>query len=284
MADIVVIKLGGSLLTNKAIPKEIREDVLHSCVEEIRTLRDQNTLQNICIIHGVGSYGHPPVVRHKLHHGLIHEDQLLALSKTQSEVQEFRSRLVHEFQMAGLPVILLQASSSMVCDGMKEKTYFCDPLKRFMKVGMIPVMGGDMVVDEKMGFCVCSGDLLAVAIARELGATKLVFACDVEGVYDDDPTKHADAKLIQEYTIGSKALGGEGEEKEDIAPGGEGKSIDASGLMAGKLKWISSPECVRLIEQGMDVHLISMSHSGNLSALLHGESVGTHFVLPHSTN
>jgi len=52
--DIILLKLGGSLLTDKNKPFSIREDVVKSAVRQVIEAN-----KKIILIHGGGSFGHP---------------------------------------------------------------------------------------------------------------------------------------------------------------------------------------------------------------------------------
>jgi isopentenyl phosphate kinase len=256
--DLTILKLGGSLLTDKEKPYTLRENILNNVTKEIKSCLDGGLIGHIIILHGVGSFGHPPVLENKLHYGFRGPEQLEPLSKTQQIVNKFRLILVDAFQEAEIPVILMHPSSMVVSEKMRMKKYFLEPLKRFMKLGIIPLLGGDLVSDSEMGFSIGSADQLAVILAKELGARRLVFATDVEGIFLSDPKINLDAEIIEEIHI------------EDIPSIleriGEASKADASGKMKGKLSTLTPLE--EEIKQGLQVSIISMMKPGNLKVLL----------------
>ena len=139
--------------------------------------------------------------------------------------------------------------------------YFLEPLKGFAKVGMVPLLGGDILVDAVMGWSIGSGDQLAVILCKEMGAKRLIFASDVPGIYDSDPKLKEDASLIDIINLNDleatlKRMGASGVE-------------DASGAMKGKLESIVPAK--PLIEKGLEVGLFSMMTYGTLKAFLKNE-------------
>jgi isopentenyl phosphate kinase len=92
-----------------------------------------------------------------------------------------------------------------------------------------------------------------------LNATDLVFATDVDGVYDSDPKKNPAAHLIPEISLG-----------EGLASTSS-TSMDASGAMRGKIEAIA--ELTSEMEMGLNVAIISMMTPGNLDGLLKGRTV-----------
>ncbi len=261
--DLTVIKLGGSLLTDKSKPYEAREPLMKTIAQEIKDCVDEGLIEDLVIVHGVGSFGHPPVLEYKLHKGYTGPEQFIPLSKTQRIVNEFRHLITKVFQEEGLPVNLLHPSSMVIAEKMRIANSFFEPIKGWMSLGMIPLLGGDLLYDAAMGFSVGSGDLLAVELARQLGAKRLIYAMDVAGFYSDNPKTNADASLMDKISLGQL-----GQILKDMEQKG---AADASGAMKGKLYSISTAS--DLITSGLEVTLFSMMREGNLTSLLKGQEV-----------
>ncbi|MFO7836908.1 MAG: isopentenyl phosphate kinase [Candidatus Thorarchaeota archaeon] len=261
--ELTILKLGGSLITDKSQPYTVRHEVLQRVSQEVKECLDEGLIQGLILIHGVGSYGHPPVLKHKLHKGYLGSEQLLPLSRTQSEVAELRNIIVKQFQEVGVPICLMYPSSMLIQEEMQIVRYFFEPLKGWVDIAMVPLLGGDIIIDPAMGWSVGSGDQMAVVIARELGAKRLLFACDVSGVYDTDPKTHPDASLMKEVNLNQIDSVLEEMGKSDV--------VDASGAMKGKLNSIVPAK--DLVEAGSEVSLFSMMEYGNLEALLKGEDI-----------
>ena len=196
--------------------------------------------------------------KHKLHLGFQNADQLIAMSKTQHEINEFRLKLTHKFIENGLPVNLLHASSFCVQEKMKITDSFLQGVQGYMSIGMIPLIGGDMLYDSKMGFSVGSGDQFMVLFAKQFSADKVIFVSDVDGVYTSDPKQNPDAEVIPSISLDTLS---DIIEKTDTAPIG-----DVSGAMKGKLKAVMSLQDT--ISGGSDVILLSMKRYGNLKSIL----------------
>ncbi len=261
MVRMLVLKLGGSLLTDKTQPYSLRKDVLRAASAEIKACMDQGLVQKLAIVHGVGSYGHPPVIQHKLHKGFIDPAQLLPLSRTQSKVNELRAAITSSLQDEGIPVNLFHTSSIASARKGRIASMDLDAVKGFLDIGMVPVLGGDMVYDTEMGFSVGSGDQVAAILAKELRATDLVFATDVAGVYDMDPKTSSNAHLIKELSL---------DHLDDFSPV-NGAKPDASGAMRGKLSALIGLE--RELQRGLRMSIISMMIPGRLRDLLDGRPV-----------
>ncbi len=255
------MKLGGSLLTDKTQPYSLRVDVLRAVSAEIKACMDQSLVQKLVIVHGVGSYGHPPVIQYKLHKGFIDPSQLLPLSRTQSKVNELRAAITSSLQDEGIPVNLFHTSSIASAKKGRITSMDLNAVKGFLDIGMVPVLGGDMVHDDEMGFSVGSGDQIAAILAKELEATDLVFATDVAGVYDSDPKTVSNARLIPDLSLSRL---------DELTSTGRGKG-DVSGAMKGKLTALTTLE--HELRGGLNITIMSMMERGNLIALLGGAPV-----------
>ena len=177
--------------------------------------------------------------------------------------------LAEEFSRAGIPINLLHASSTCISNKMQVQTFFLDPVKGFLSLGMVPLIGGDMIYDRAMGFSVGSGDQLTALLAKKFAAKRVIFATDVRGLSSGDPKKNPDATIIPEITI--EMLG-------EIINNTDNSALrDASGAMRGKL------QAIRMLSDeilmGAEVNIISMLEYGNLKSLLipiKKEGVGPH--------
>jgi isopentenyl phosphate kinase len=255
---LTVIKLGGSILTDKSTPYTANDEIIAIIAKELKECIDLGLIEDLILVHGVGSFGHVPVFKHKLHLGFQNPDQLLAMSQTQHEINEFRLKLTQNFIGSGLPVNLLHASSFCISEKMKISGSFLDAVQGYISIGMIPLIGGDMLFDSKMGFSVGSGDQFVVLLAKHFSADEVIHVSDVDGVFTSDPKQNPDAKVIESITLD---ILNDIIEKTDTAPLG-----DVSGAMKGKLKAIMALKDE--IAKGTKVKLMSMKTYGNLKSIL----------------
>lgn len=265
---LTIIKLGGSLLTDKSTPYTINDEIISSSIKEIKECIDLDLIEDLIIVHGVGSFGHVPVLKHKLHLGFQSPDQLIAMSQTQHEMNEYRLKLTKKMIENGIPVNLLHPSSFCTSEKMKITESFLNAVKGYFSIGMIPLMGGDMLYDSKMGFSVGGGDQLMVLLAKQFSADNVLFVSDVAGVFDTDPKQNVNAEFIPKIPLG---ILHEIIEKTDSSP-----LKDVSGAMKGKLQAILSLK--EQISNGSRVCLLSMKTSGNLKSLLKGSTENIRFT------
>jgi isopentenyl phosphate kinase len=262
---LTILKLGGALLTDKSRPDSLRTDLLARIAREIAACRADGLIDDLILVHGVGSYGHLPVLQHNLHRGFRSPDQLLPFSRTQSQVMILRSAIIAALQDAGVPAVLMLPSSGMTAENFRIRQQFLDPVAGFLRIGMTPVLGGDVLADAAVGFSVYGGDAISVDLAMHFSADHLLFATDVDGVFTADPRQSPDAHRIPELSLG---------QLDSVTL--SGREMDVSGAMAGKLREIARAQ--NRIAAGMTVRLFSMLEPGQLRAILTGADGGTRIV------
>jgi isopentenyl phosphate kinase len=167
MSDRILLKLGGSVITDKGGDCTINRDRLGQVAAAIAGA----DLDDILIIHGAGSCGHPEARRY-------HLDRGAAAGQTEGIFVTHRaiSRLI-----AAVGVHPLHAG---VADKGRLVAFENRHLKKMLSLGMVPVIHGDVVMDLSQGACIVSGDQLVRYLAVALKCDRVGLATDVPGVLD----------------------------------------------------------------------------------------------------
>ena len=90
-----IIKLGGSVITDKTKENCYKKEIVDNLVKEIKKANKKTI-----IVHGAGSFGHIIADKYNLNEGHRSSDQLLGFSLTQGMVQKFHAdhlrRRIHQ--------------------------------------------------------------------------------------------------------------------------------------------------------------------------------------------
>lgn len=254
---LAIIKLGGSLITDKSQPYTLREEQLKRITKEVAEV-----LGPCVIVHGVGSYGHVPVINRKLYDGYKKPEQLPDLSKTMVEVLQLRMTISEAVTEAGLaPVIFLPSNIFFMTEG-EITGHFSGGLRQYLDLGMTLLIGGDMCADSQRGFSVCSGDKVVQLLSRLLNPRDVIFATDVAGIYTADPKLDPKAELIPQISLGRI------EEYEKMA--NQAATPDITKGMRGKLDEIKRIEPI--LKAGAEVVILGMTEPGILRRYMNGDS------------
>lgn len=188
MEEIIPIKLGGSVITDKSKPFYAKEKVIARLGREISQAQEQLKAKLI-IGHGSGSFGHVVATKYKTHQGLIKKDSLKGLSETADAASRINRIVTKNLKMQGLNVISFAPASFIISRGGKLAKFFPEPIVLCLKVGGIPVVYGDVVMDSVKGFTIFSAEKVIEALVKGLAGSykvvKIIQCGATDGVYDN---------------------------------------------------------------------------------------------------
>lgn len=250
---MIILKLGGSLLTNKEKKFSLRKEVLKRVASEIKAAEEP-----LVVVHGGGSFGHPVAGKYELHLGYNKPSQIRGVALTRKAMVEFNKAVVEALIDEGLNAVSLQTSALAVCEGGELLSFDTKVLEGFLDLGLTPVLCGDVVLDEKQGFCILSGDRIVSYLSRLLKPRSIILAIDRDGIFDREP-RHEEASLIEEINE---------ENYRRVLAGLESPRVDVTGGLRGKLT-----ELLLLANEGMEPFIVNGLVPGRLGKALLGEVV-----------
>jgi len=257
---MILVKLGGSVITDKSKLRTFKRPACERLARELRLVSG-----SLALVHGAGSFGHIEAKKHDLHKGFKKDSQLEHVAAVQRDVRELNLRVLKALIDNGLRAVSVPPAASATFDKGAISSFSELPFKNMLDLQLTPVSFGDVVPDESMGFSICSGDLMMEALAKAFEPGLVVFCADVDGVYDSDPKRNKNAKLISELDRASlKALRRT-----------EAKHADVTGSIHGKL------ERMLAIAQHCEKCMIVNGNVPNrLGQALRGRKVVSTVVLP----
>jgi isopentenyl phosphate kinase len=174
---ISLVKIGGSVLTDKQRPLHFQRAAAHTVAADIRLSRTVPV-----IVHGTGSWA-KGIGRHYYGDGGWFRDAT-GFQMTCWRIRRLQEELAAVLRDEGVVCCPLQANALFHrADGILD-LYDAGPVSRLVDAGVSPLLCGDLLVDGPGRFRVVSSDAIAVAIARRLRVSDCVFATDVDGVWD----------------------------------------------------------------------------------------------------
>ena len=150
-----------------------------------------------------------------------------------------------------------------IADGGSRKANFHNTMDRLLELGALPVINeNDTISTEEFG--IGDNDTLSAVVAATVHADLLVLLSDIDGLYDGDPHKNPDAKLI--HTV-------ERIDEHILALGGGSGSELGTGGMATKLT-----AAVTATEAGCEMVIANGAKLKQLYDIVDGGHVGTRFL------
>lgn len=211
MKDLILVKLGGSVITDKSKPYTARIDTIQKLAKKIKSFKNKNT--DLIIGHGQGSYAHIPASKYQTHLGIVNSKSIFGFAEVSEMAKRPNTILTQEFLKLKIPVISFSPVSFVFTNETKLNKFLINPISRSLEIGLIPVIYGDVILDKsKRGFCIYSGektlDILATKLSKKYKRIMIIYYTDTNGVYDDKgktipliTTKNF--KEIKKYLTGS---------------------------------------------------------------------------------
>jgi isopentenyl phosphate kinase len=249
---MIIIKTGGSAITDKNIPYIPRKGVMREVAEQL-----SHYDHGIILVHGGGSFGHHRAKKYKLHRGFSDPSQVKGVAETRLSMINLNTLVVSSLLEAGIAAVSVQPSACFVCTTARISASFLDPVKNLLELPSVPVLYGDVVTDTTMGFCILSGDQIVSYLASIFHPERVIFGLNTDGLYTRDPL-YEDAELIGTISFS------------DLATIGGEETGDVTGGMKGKLA-----EIARMEGLGVEVNLINLTKKGTLLRALQGRVEGT---------
>lgn len=261
--SIYILKLGGSLITNKNEPFSLRRKIIKNIVSEIIE-SEKKTI----IIHGGGAYGHPIAKKYNINSGKDNsiKNQIYGLARTHNVMTELNKYIVDEFLERKISAVSIAPSSIFIKDREKGIQFNSEIIKLFINLKITPILYGDIILTRDGDFSILSGDTIILKLCQKLedyNIKKVIFSMEVDGLYIRDSVNENIelAKVIEPKQIKTLSIAN------------LGQKIDITGGMKLKLDNIN-----KITLLGIPVQLINGKKKNNIRNALKGEaSIGTYF-------
>jgi isopentenyl phosphate kinase len=191
-----IIKLGGSVITNKAKECCFRQEIMDQLAAELKHANSE-----VILVHGAGSFGHILAKKYELNNGLKRKKQIEGFALTQTMVQRLNTLVLASLHNHDLPAVSLPPHAILSLSNHKPSQVDYTVFQKYLDLGFMPVSFGDVALDKKLGFSICSGDLLVQLLAEKFKPEKVIFVLDEDGLYTANPKTDKNATFIEKATV-----------------------------------------------------------------------------------
>jgi isopentenyl phosphate kinase len=259
--NLVFLKLGGSLITDKQLDQTPRPVVIQRLADEIAMARREHPELNLVIGNGAGSYGHGPAFQHGIRNGVHTASAWAGFAQVWHAAARLNRLVVDALRASGLPAISLPASASVTARAGRVARWDLTPIRSALAANLIPLIHGDVIFDQKRGGTILSTEELFEHLARHLRPQRILLAGIEAGVWVDYPNC---TNLVERITPSNV---------DQLLPAlGASKAIDVTGGMASKV--LQSLAMVQELP-GLQVLIFSGEHPGAVYRTLGGGLSGT---------
>jgi isopentenyl phosphate kinase len=270
MHEVVFLKLGGSLITNKNQRYSPRLDKLNALAGEIHSALMETPDLRLVLGHGSGSFGHFAVQEHLAPEAFGSPDGSGAdsnqgywrgFAEVWYRASELNRHVMEALHLAGVPGIAVPPSATVRASGGTIVEWDLTAVDTSIQSGLVPVIFGDIVFDATTGGTVLSTEKLMMYLARRMQPRRILLAGLEEAVWADFPQRLAPISRITpgSYPAVASQIGGS-------------EGTDVTGGMRGKVE-----EMLALVKEIPDltVYIFSGEDPGNLRMALAHSPGGT---------
>jgi len=260
-SELVFLKLGGSLITEKSHPHTPREEVINELAEEIKVALDEKPERKIVLGHGSGSFGHVPAKKYGTRQGVRTADEWQGFVDVWRQAAALNHLVMDILAKHGVPAIAISPLTAITASAGEIVEWNLVPIANALEHGLIPVVYGDVVFDQSWGGTILSTEELFAYLVPALRPSEILLAGIERGVWMDYPACQVIYDKITSammdsitFAIDSSAF------------------IDVTGGMQSKVAF-----CMNLVKQFPSMHALIFDgrESENLRKALNGENIGT---------
>ncbi|OBZ88637.1 Isopentenyl phosphate kinase [Choanephora cucurbitarum] len=243
---IVIVKLGGAAITNKKGICELTSEknitrLLDQVAEAYVHLKTAG--HQLILIHGAGSFGHPQAVQYQLKTGwsadrLPSPDYLKGYAHIRTCLQSLVHTVSSDLERRQVPVLAMSPTDYIITDDGEETSTdrfgpMIDRIQQYLRLGFVPLLHGDAVLDRVRGCTVLSGDVIMYQLAKAMvNVSRCVFITDVAGIYQHDPKvvypQQGENPLVPHIVVSQHS---------DQPITSASTVADVTGGMQGKIRW-----------------------------------------------
>lgn len=225
MDDLIMIKWGGSLITEKDKPFTPRLDIIRSLSLQIKELIERKPDLKILLGHGSGSFGHAVAAKYQTRNGVVTDDDWIGFSQVWHAARKLNVIVLDILHEYGIPAITISPSSSLTSINGKGNDFFKYPIEKTISTNLLPVVHGDVIFDQQLGGTILSTEDIFFYLSDYFRPKKILLAGIEDYIWADFPERKTPIQVITPENFN--------EIKSKI---GESSSVDVTGGMIEKVR------------------------------------------------
>jgi isopentenyl phosphate kinase len=261
MNELVFLKLGGSLITDKDVAHSARIDVIQRIASEIsQTMHDRPGMK-LLLGHGSGSFAHIAAHRYNTRDGVRSPEDWHGFAEVWHEAKALNTIVTDALVKANLPAVVFSPCSQILTRAHRIQTWDTRSIKIALDNGLMPLVYGDVVFDTEIGGTILSTEEQFEYLASKLRPVRILIAGIEAGVWKNYPER---TEVISKITPSNF--------KSDEKYLSSSQSTDVTGGMRSKVL-----SMMNLIETGYcdEVCIFSGLESGSIHDAITGNCAGT---------
>ncbi|MEM7132126.1 MAG: isopentenyl phosphate kinase [Chloroflexota bacterium] len=207
---LILLKLGGSLITDKQIPESARHDVIKRLAAEIAQALRENSKLKLILGNGAGSFGHVPAKQYGTRRGARTSEEWSGFAQVADAAARLSRLVAAALLEEGVPVWTIQPSASLRCTDGVVVDGPVETVALALQRGLVPLVHGDVALDSVRGATIASTEEIFELLMAQIGdylpnestwrLERMVLAGEVDGIYSEDPLRNPTATRFNSLT------------------------------------------------------------------------------------
>ena len=260
-SQLVFLKFGGSLITDKATPMTARLDVIQRISVETAKIYQNNPQLQLLIGHGSGSFGHAAADQYQTQDGVQGDIAWRGFIEVWAAARRLNQIMLKHLAAEGLPVIAFPPSAGVAAKNKELQSWDTQALETALTHDLVPVVYGDVIFDSAIGGTIFSTEQLFLHLAKVCHPKRILLSGFEAGVYRDPQHSQEIIRRITPKNIAQVQQVLSGSDHPDVTGG----MLSKVQLMLALVQEL--PELEVLIFSGLE--------PGNFQKAIQGENPGT---------
>lgn len=189
MKELVFLKLGGSLITDKNTPHHARLDVINRLASEIAAALHDNPGLKLLVGHGSGSFGHVPAKKYHTRDGVSTPEEWRGFAEVWQEAKALNSIVMEALVGSGFPAIAFSPCAQVLTRSHNIIEWNTTQILRSIENDLVPIIYGDVVFDSGIGGTILSTEEQFEYLAGVFKPTRILLAGIEPGVWKSFPER-----------------------------------------------------------------------------------------------
>ena len=186
----ILVKWGGSLITDKKSPGTARPRVIERLAAELSELAARRP-GGVVLGHGSGSFGHAAASQYGVAEGVSDPSRLVGIGRTQKQAAKLHRLVMAALLEADVAAFSVVPGSMVVTTAGAPPETRWEPVWRALDLGLVPVVYGDVVLDHERGSAILSTERVFVDLIRDLAGRgerrpRVFWLGETAGVWDGE--------------------------------------------------------------------------------------------------
>ncbi len=222
---LIFLKLGGSLITDKSREQTVRADVLARLATEIAEALAARPDLRLVIGHGSGSFGHTEGKKYGTRQGVHTPADWRGFADVAHVAAKLNRHVLDALRAAGVPALNCQPSASAIARDTVITSMALHPIQSALEHGLVPLVMGDVAVDEVRGGTIISTEDVFRYLAEQLKPREILLAGIERGVLTHWPDGDV-IPLINSANVLAVRSALRGSQATDVTGGMESKVLE----------------------------------------------------------